>query len=277
MSRRKVKERLEKATARIIMEKPSRKLAGKCALVTGASAGIGRGIALRFGKEGANVAVNYNSSEKEALEVVGEIKQNHVGAITIRADVSKRQEVDSMVSRAVQEFGKLDILVNNAGVFLDVGKIEETPDDVWTKTLDINLTSAFLVTRRCIPELLKQNRGKIINMASIDSFLGEPNAVSYCVSKAGLIGLTHALAAELAPKKINVNAIAPGMILTRMAGNIMEDKVKLKNLEDKTPFGRIGYPDDVASAATFLASDESEFINGAVIVVDGGWSIDWTR
>lgn len=254
------------------MEFP-RRLVGKCALVTGSSSGIGRGIALRFAKEGANVAINdLPVKEKQAQAVVDEIRTLGVEAIVVKADVTKTNEVDAMVTQVVRKFGKLDILSNNAGIFLEK-PLEETTDEMWDRVLNTNLKGQFLCARRCVPEMLKQGKGKIINTASIDAIVAEPYASAYCASKAGVAGLTTALALELAPKKINVNAVAPGQIDTPLIAHWMKDPEVVKSIISRTPFGRMGKPEDIAAAEAFLASDESEFINGAIIVVDGGWLV----
>jgi len=252
------------------MDEFPRRLVNKVALVTGASSGIGKGIAIRFAREGASVAVNYSKSRERAEDVVGAITSFGGKAIAIKADVTKADEVDGMVTQVVKEFGKLNVLVNNAGIFIEKS-IEDTSEDVWDKVMGINLKGPYLCSRRCVPELLKQNGGKIINLASIDSFVSEPNASAYCASKAGVVGLTTSLAFELAPKRINVNAIAPGQIETPMIAEWLKNPETVKSLISKTPYGRIGKPSDIAAAAAFLASDESEFVNGAVIAVDGGW------
>lgn len=189
------------------------RLAGKCALITGASSGIGKGIALRFAREGADVVVNCSRSDSEAREVVHQIEELGAKAAAVRADISQTDSVDVLVQKMIQAFGRLDILVNNAGVFIE-RTLEETSDEIWNKTIDTNLKGQFLCARRCVPEMLKQGKGRIINVASIDSFVAEPNAVAYCASKAGVVGLTTALALELGPKRITVNAIAPGQIDT---------------------------------------------------------------
>jgi|SRR5208282_346373 len=254
------------------MDEFPRRLVNKVALVTGASSGIGRGIAIRFAREGASVAINYSKSRERAQEVVNEINSFGGKAIMIKADVTKADEIDSMVTQLIKEFGRLNILVNNAGIFIEKS-FEETSEEVWDKIINTNLKGPYLCARRCVPELLKQNGGKIINLASIDSFIAEPNASAYCASKAGIVGLTTSLAYELAPKRINVNAIAPGQIDTPMIEEWLKNPETVRTLISKTPFGRIGKPTDIAAAAAFLASDESEFVNGAVIAVDGGWMI----
>jgi NAD(P)-dependent dehydrogenase (short-subunit alcohol dehydrogenase family) len=248
------------------------RLSGKCALVTGASSGIGRGIALRFGNEGAKVAVNYGKSQENAEAVARTINTNGSEAFVVKADVSERRQVDAMVSDVASRFGKLDILVNNAGIFIEKTLLDTT-DEVWNRIIDVNLRGAFLCTQRCVPEMLKIGGGKVINIASIDSIIAEPNTSAYCASKAGVVGLTTALALELAPKRINVNAIAPGQINTPMISEWVKNPEVVHALESKTPYGRLGRPEDIAAAATFLASDESEFVNGVVLPVDGGWLV----
>jgi 3-oxoacyl-[acyl-carrier protein] reductase len=253
-------------------------LAGRSAIVTGSSSGIGRGIAIRLAKDGASVAVNFSKSRSLADEVVSEIKAMGGETIAIQADVSDTGQVDSMVSKVTAAFGRLDILVNNAGVYLEPGvfadgsDLDKTTDEIWDRTLDVNLKGTFLCSRRSVPEMLRQGKGKIINISSIDGLVAERNSYAYAASKAGVIGLTKALALDLAPKKINVNAIAPGQINTPQLvafPELMEKSLKLYLA--RTPSGRIGQPEDIASAAAFLASDESDFMHGSTMVVDGGW------
>lgn len=249
-----------------------RRLEGKTALVTGSSSGIGRGIAIRFAREGANVAVNYSKSKDSAEETMREIDKSGAKSFLVRADVSQTDQVNKMVSDTVHEFGRLDILVNNAGIFVE-SSLEDTTDEIWDKVLGTNLKGAFLCARRCVPEMAKTGKGKIINTASMDGLISEPNIPAYAVSKAGVIGLTTSLALDLASKKINVNAIAPGQIQTPMIGEWLKNPELVKGLVSKTPLGRLGQPEDVAATAAFLAADESDFITGTVILVDGGWTI----
>lgn len=254
------------------MSNIARRLEGKSALVTGSSSGIGRGMATRFAKEGANVAVNYSKSKESAEETMHEIDKTGVKSLMVRADVSQADQVDSMVSQVVREFGGLDILVNNAGIFIEKS-LEDTTDEIWDTVLGTNLKGAFLCARRCVPEMSKIGKGKIINTASMDGLIAEPNIPAYAVSKAGVIGLTTSLALDLASKKINVNAIAPGQIQTPMIGEWLKNPELVRGLVSKTPMGRLGQPEDVAATAAFLAADESDFITGTVILVDGGWTI----
>jgi NAD(P)-dependent dehydrogenase (short-subunit alcohol dehydrogenase family) len=249
-----------------------KRLLNKVAIVTGSSSGNGRAIALRFAMEGANVVVNYITHEKEAKNVAKEIEKLGSKAIVVRADVSKASDVDQLVKATIDAFGKVDILVNNAGIFLEKPLLETTEEE-WDRVIDVNLKSVFLCTKRVVPEMLKQGKGKIINISSIDAIVAEPHTCAYCASKGGVSSLTRALALELAPKKINVNAIAPGQIDTPMIAKWLKDPEMKKSLIERTPFGRIGKPEDVAAAAVFLALDETEFINGITLVVDGGWLI----
>jgi len=249
------------------------RLGGKCALVTGATAGNGKGIAFKLAAEGANVAINYRESDDGARQIVQTLEDNlGIDALPVKADVSKAQDVDIMIDAVVAHFGRLDILVNNAGIVIEAD-LAETTESMWDKVIDTNLKGPFLCSKRAVPEILKQGKGKIINIASIDSFVAEPKILAYCASKAGVVGLTKALALELAPKKINVNAIAPGQIRSRMTEEMMKNPEVVKSWLAMTPYGRVGTPEDISAVAAFLASDESEFINGEVIVVDGGWLI----
>lgn len=262
----------ENPAVKFTMPNLPRRLEGKSALVTGSSSGIGRGIAIRFAREGANVAVNYSKSKDSAEETMREIDKTGVKSLEVRADVSQTDQVDRMVSQTVRELGKLDILVNNAGIFIEKS-LEDTTDEIWDAVLGTNLKGAFLCARRCVPEMSKTGKGKIINTASMDGLIAEPNIPAYAVSKAGVIGLTTSLALDLASKKINVNAIAPGQIQTPMISEWLKNPELVRGLISKTPLGRLGQPEDVAATAAFLAADESDFITGAVILVDGGWTI----
>ena len=248
-------------------------LIGKTALVTGASRGIGRGIALCLAKQGADVAVNYHSSEEEAQAVVGEIKKLGQKAIAVRADVSKSDQVGAMVQKVVQEFGRLDILVNNAGV-LNFKTLDQMTEEDWDWVIDTNLKGQFLCAKAAVPLMEKNGWGRIINIASIASGgvgVGYPALAHYCASKGGVVALTEGLAVELGVKGITVNAIAPGAIETDMAKSITEDEQVKRGLLARLPIKRIGQPEDVGAAAVFLASDEAGYMTGSVVYVDGGW------
>lgn len=246
------------------------RLEGKVALVTGASRGIGREIARKFSIEGAKIAINYNESEIQAKKLEKEIHSFGREAIITKANVASSSEIKSMVSQVVKEFGNIDILVNNAGLLITKDFFDATEED-WDSVIDTNLRGPYLCTREIAPLMLKtEGKSKIINISSISGLTGQVSAlnfVHYVASKAGLIGLTRALAVRLAPK-INVNAIAPGVVETELVSFFTPEK-RAKLLEE-TPLKRFGQPKDVADAALFLASDESDWITGEVLTVSGG-------
>ncbi len=247
-----------------------KKLENNVALITGASTGIGRAIALEFAKEGAKVVVNYVNSKKEANEVVEDVKKLGPDAINVKADVSKSKEVSSMVSKTLEQFGKIDILVNNAGIITRPGDYMNISELDFDKTLNVNLKGPYNCIKSVIPIMKRQKFGKIINISSVFGIIGAAPVAAYCASKAGVINLTKSFAKELAPNVL-VNCIAPGTISTQMtkaAGTEVIDWIS-KN----TPLKRIGEPEEIAKAALFLASNDSNFITGQVIVVDGGYSL----
>lgn len=249
-------------------------LGGRVALVTGGSRGIGRGIALALAGQGADVAVNYVSRPEEAQKVATEITQIGRRAFAVKADVSKKEEVGQMVQDMTANLGKIDILVNNAGIATFKPFLEMTEEE-WDRMLDINLKGQFLVAQAVVKEMIKQGQGgKIINITSIASGglgIGFSNIAHYCASKGGVVALTEALAVELAPKKINVNAIAPGVIETDMTKEMVQNPQMVQSLMSRIPWGRFGKPEDVAAAAVFLASSEADYLTGATVYVDGGW------
>ena len=247
------------------------KLDNKTAIVTGARRGIGRTIALALAKEGANVVVS-DISQEDCQTVVTEIEGLGRKGLALKCNVTSRAEVEDMVRRAVAEFGKVDILVNNAGIISFKPFLELTDED-WDNTLNVNLKGQFLCSRAAAKEMAKNKWGRIINIASISSGgcgIAFPLIAHYTASKGGVMALTEALALELTPQGINVNAICPGAIDTDMVKGVKESG-QLEQLLLRIPKGRIGQPEDIANLAVFLASDESDYITGAAIVIDGGW------
>lgn len=247
------------------------RLEGKTAVVTGGASGIGEEIAKFFADEGAKVVVSDIADEKDQ-KTVDAIKEKGGEAVYFKADVSKADQVDAMISKCVDEYGRIDILVNNAGIVRQ-GKLEEFSEEDWNAIIDVNLKGVFLGIKRVVPEMLKEGKGKIINITSIAGLVGFDQTGAYCASKGGVIALTREAAVEYAPKKINVNCIAPGIIKTSMTDDMLEDPETRKNLEQTTLYPRFGKPADIASAAVYLASDESDFVNGETLVVDGGWVV----
>lgn len=242
-------------------------LNNKSVLITGASRGIGRAIALYFAKNGAKVAVNYSGSEAKANEVVEEIKANGGTAFSIKADISNSEEVTNMVKSVIDEFGSLDVLVNNAGITRD-NLLMRMKEEDWDAVINTNLKGVFLTTKAVTRQMMKQRNGRIINIASIVGVSGNAGQANYVAAKAGVIGLTKTTAKELSSRGITVNAIAPGFIETDMTGKL-EEGIKEDMLRN-IPLARFGQPDDIAAAAAFLASDASSYITGQTLHVDGG-------
>ena len=242
-------------------------LEGKIALVTGASRGIGREIALVLASQGANVAVNYAGSEGKANEVVDEIKAIGKEAFAIKCDVSSSEEVAAMVKETVDRFGKLDILVNNAGITKD-NLLMRMKEDEWDDVININLKGVFLCTKAVTRQMMKQRVGRIINITSVVGVSGNPGQANYVAAKSGVIGLTKTTAKELASRNITVNAIAPGFITTDMTDKLSEE-VKAEMLK-QIPLARLGEPKDIAKMTAFLASDDSSYITGQTLHVNGG-------
>ena len=247
-------------------------LKDKVALVTGARRGIGQGIALALAEAGAKVVVT-DIDEKECQEVVKEIEKLGSQGLAKKVDVTNKKEIEEAVQETVKKFGKLDILVNNAGICPFKPFLELTEED-WDKVLDINLKGYFLCAQAAAREMVRQKWGRIINIASVamgQIGIGFPNIVHYVASKGGVAGMTEALAVELAPLGINVNAISPGVIETKMAEPVISDPAAKEGILKRVPKGRVGQPKDIASAVVYLASEEADYVTGAVLVVDGGW------
>ena len=253
-------------------------LEGKSAIVTGSSSGIGRAAALALAGAGADVIVNGNSKMEAAEEVAHEIEQLGRKSIAVQADVSKAEDVDRLVTSAVETLGKVDILFTNAGVF-HMGMIEDHTPEMWLQTLNVNLTGQFLTCQRVIPEMKKLGKGKIVNNGSIFGHQGVMGCVAYGVSKMGVHGMTRCMAAELAPHKINVNAVAPGCIVTDMTDDFFvamgngDAEAGIREVTKSYPIGRLGQPDDIGNAVVYLASDMADFMTGQIMFVDGGYSV----
>jgi len=239
----------------------------KVAIVTGASRGIGRAIALEFGSRGARVVVNYNQNSSAADEVVRIISESGGDAFTHQADVSVFEQADGLVKAAIEKYGDLHILVNNAGITRD-GLIMTMSENDWDDVIQTNLKSTFNCCKAAIRHMLRRRYGRIINIASISGIMGNPGQTNYSASKAGQIGFTKALAREVASRTITVNAIAPGFIQTDIWSTVPEDAQK--GLMDIIPLGRVGQPEEIAKAAAFLASDDAAYITGHTLIVDGG-------
>ena len=242
-------------------------LKGKCAVVTGSGRGIGRAIALKLADLGADLVINYRSSEKEAQELVDEIQSKGVKALMVKADVSNFEEAQLLVNKAIENFGKIDILVNNAGITKDTLLLRMKEED-FDKVIDVNLKGTFNCIKHVSGIMLKQKFGKIINISSVIGLVGNAGQANYAASKAGIIGLTKAVAKELGSRGITVNAVAPGFIDTDMT-EVLSEKVKT-SLMDSIPLKKLGKPGDVADLVGFLASDSANYITGQVINVDGG-------
>jgi 3-oxoacyl-[acyl-carrier protein] reductase len=241
------------------------RLTGKVALVTGAARGLGRAIALAFAKEGATVAVCDMADANS--ELIREIKAAGSMGTYFQCDVTDPKRVNEMVKAAIEALGPIDILVNNAGITQDATLMKMT-EEQWNAVIGVNLSGVFHCTKAVAPGMVERKSGKVINLSSIVGLYGNFGQTNYAATKAGVIGMTKTWARELGPKGINVNAVAPGFIGTEMVQKMPQDV--LENMKQRTPLRRIGSPQDIANACVFLASQEADFINGAVLSVDGG-------
>lgn len=242
-------------------------LRGKTALVTGASRGIGRDIALTLAEAGADVAVNYAGSEAKAEEVVDKIKAMGRRAFAVQANVASYKEVEAMVKRVTETFGRLDILVNNAGITRD-NLLMRMKESEWDEVIETNLKGVFNGIKAVSRPMMRQRSGRIINLASVVGVAGNAGQANYTAAKAGVIGLTKTAAKELASRGITVNAVAPGFIETDMTAKL-GDEIQ-KKLIEQIPLGKLGQPQDVARVVRFLASDDAAYITGQTLHVDGG-------
>ncbi len=245
------------------------RLKDKVAIVTGAGSGIGRSIALEFANQGAKVVVS-DIDESSGGEILEKIVENGGRGSFFKCDVSKSEQVGNLIKVTVDEFDGVDILVNNAGI-VGEGATEERTEADFEKIINVNLKSVFLTSKSVLPHMLKKGKGKIINVASIAGLVGFEGLAPYCASKGGIIAMSKAMAVEYADKNINVNVIAPGVIKTEMTKEMLADDQTKKWMEGATPNSRLGEPEDIANGAIYLASDESNFVNGEVLVIDGGW------
>ena len=245
-------------------------LTGKNALVTGAGRGIGKAIALELAAKGAFVIVNYNGSKEAAEQTVAEIKAAGGDAIAYQCSVSDYEACGAMITALIKEYAHIDILVNNAGITRD-GLLMKMSEEDFDAVINTNLKGCFNTIRHMSRYFLKQRAGKIINISSVSGILGNAGQANYSASKAGVIGLTKAVARELASRGINVNAEAPGFVETDMT-DALSDSVK-ENLKSQIPLGKIGHPQDIAKAVAFLASPDANYITGQVLSVDGGMAI----
>lgn len=247
------------------------RLKDKVALVTGASSGIGAAVAARFAAEGAHVAVNYRpGSDRDRDAAQAAVASFGTKAIAVEADVSNREQVEAMVARVVQEFGRIDVAVNNAGIEIKHGFLETT-DEEWNRVLGVNLYGSFAVSQAAAREMVKQGGGgRLIYMSSVHEDIPFPGYTSYCASKGAIRMMMRNLCIELAPHGITVNNIAPGAIATPINQSVLDDPTAFKNAVSEIPLGRFGKPDEVASVAVFLASDEAAYVTGSTYYVDGG-------
>ena len=244
-------------------------LKGKVAIVTGARRGIGKGIALRLAKDGAKVVVT-DISKEDCEEVVREIEGLGGEGLALKLDVADEENVKEVMKTVKGKFGRIDILINNAGVF-EQAELDKMDTERIDRILSINLKGVILCTKYVIPEMKNQKYGKIVSTASIAGFVGFALSSIYCATKGAIVNMTRELALDLGKYKINVNAVAPGVIETDMTKDMLADEKTKAGLLAGVPYGRVGQPEDIANAVAFLASDESEYITGHTVVVDGGW------
>jgi 3-oxoacyl-[acyl-carrier protein] reductase len=245
-------------------------LTDRIAVVTGASRGIGRGIALELAQRGATVVVNYHSNADAANEVVEQIKASGGNAMALQADVAGEEGANALIKGAIDAYGKLDILINNAGTTRDNVIMLMGADDFDT-VINTNLRSTWLCSKAAVRSMMRKRYGRIVNITSISGIAGNAGQTNYSASKAGIIGLTKALAREVATRNITVNAVAPGMVLTDLTSGLPEDITK--KINENIPLGRWGSIEDVAHATAFLVSDEAAYITGHVLTVDGGMAM----
>lgn len=247
-------------------------LRGKVAIVTGAASGIGRAIALRFGRDGARVIVDYRGKPDDAQAVVAEIERAGGSALAFQADVALEADTERLVASAVERFGALDVLVNNAGVE-EPHPFVDTPLEVWERIVRVNLTGPFLCSRAAARAMIARGRGgRVINVSSVHESLAMPNNAPYAASKGGVRMLMRTMALELAPHRITVNDVAPGAIATPINQSVRDDPEQRKALLEEIPLGRVGEPEEIAALCAYLASEAAAYVTGATFTIDGGLS-----
>ena len=239
----------------------------KTVLVTGASRGIGKEVALKYAENGYDVVINYVSSKTDVKALENEFKEKGVDSLIIKADVSKQEEVQELVDKAIEKFGKIDVLVNNAGITKD-NLLMRMSEEEFDKVIEINLKGTYLVTKAVTKYMMKKRSGSIINLSSVVGVAGNAGQCNYSASKAGIIGFTKSVAKELASRNIRANAVAPGFIETDMT-NVLSDSVK-ESIHNQIPLKRMGKAKEVAELIYFLGSEKSSYITGQVINIDGG-------
>lgn len=235
--------------------------------VTGGSRGIGKAIALKFAENGYNVAINYVSDKTDTQALEKEFKNKGVESLIQKADVSKTDEVETLTKAIIEKFGRIDVLVNNAGITRDMLLIRMKEED-FDKVIEINLKGTFITTKAVVPYMMKKRNGRIINISSVVGVAGNAGQCNYSASKAGIIGFTKSVAKELASRNIRANAVAPGFIKTDMT-DVLNDEQK-NQINSQIPMKRMGTPEDIANAVYFLGSEESSYITGQVLNIDGG-------
>ncbi|HEX6805842.1 MAG TPA: glucose 1-dehydrogenase [Terriglobales bacterium] len=256
-------------TAKVELANLYKSLKGKVVVITGASSGIGRAIAIEMGRHGANVVVNYIGEPGAADEVVHSIENDHGTAIAIEADVSKSDQVQHMIAQTVSQMGRVDVLVNNAGVEKESPFLEK-PENEFDFVIGVNLKGPFLCTQAAARDMAKRKKGTIINISSVHEDLPFPGYSAYCAAKGGLRMLCRDLALELAPYGINVINVAPGAINTPINERTLSDPEKKLALKREIPLGRVGEPQEVGKLVCYLASDDASYITGTTVVIDGG-------
>ncbi len=247
------------------------RLEHKVALITGGGTGIGAGIAKMFAREGAQVVI-CGRNEDSLKKTASEIDQDGGEIMHCIADVSSQKSIQDMMNTVMLKFGPVDILVNNAGVYIP-DDVTSTSEEEWDTVMDIDAKGVYLMAKAVLPDMIKKGKGKIINIASIAGLFGFEKSAAYCAAKGAVVNLTREMALDYAPKGICVNAIAPGVIDTDMTKPFLDNEQAKQGFLSKTPVGRVGTPEDIAHGAVYLASDESDFVVGHIVTIDGGWTI----